>query len=252
VSRLLVPLVVALAVVGCDGGDSSPTAEPNGTTTVTTTAPETMSLRVYFLRDGKLQPVRRELTKTPAVADAVLLALLRGPEDREGTELQLTTAISGAEGDVVSVADGVARVVLNRMLGPAAKAQLVYTLTQFPTVRAVQLGGRRYTRADFEAQTPAILVESPLPFDAVESPLRARGTANTFEANFQYEVVDPAGKLVADDFVTATSGTGTRGTFEFTQPFSVDEDGLGKLVVLERSAADGSRINVVATPIRML
>ncbi|MGI8862449.1 MAG: Gmad2 immunoglobulin-like domain-containing protein [Gaiellaceae bacterium] len=82
------------------------------------------------------------------------------------------------------------------------------------------------------------------------SPLRATGTANTFEANFQYELTDTDGRIIAEDFVTATSGTGTRGTFEFSVPFEVDF-GVGSLIVFESSAKDGSRINLVEIPLRM-
>ena len=76
-------------------------------------------------------------------------------------------------------------------------------------------------------------------------------TANTFEANFQYEVVDPAGKVVDTHFVTATSGTGTRGTFDFTTKRYKGEAGQGALVVLELSAKDGSRINEVRIPLQL-
>jgi hypothetical protein len=109
----------------------------------------------------------------------------------------------------------------------------------------------RYTRADFEDETPSILVESPLPFQKVVSPLRATGTANTFEANFEYELADPDGKIIATHFVTATSGSGTRGTFDFTVPFAIARDGLGELIVYERSAKDGTRIHLIEIPIRM-
>ncbi|MBA3333030.1 MAG: hypothetical protein H0U30_03485 [Actinobacteria bacterium] len=51
--------------------------------------------------------------------------------------------------------------------------------------------------------------------------------------------------------MTATSGTGTRGTFEFTVPFEVPFDGVGELIVFESSAKDGSRINLVEIPLRM-
>ncbi len=81
------------------------------------------------------------------------------------------------------------------------------------------------------------------------SPLRATGTANTFEANFQYELEDDAGRVVAENFVTATSGTGTRGTFEFDVAFDVEGDGT--LVVFESSAKDGSRINIAEIPLRL-
>ena len=134
----------------------------------------------------------------------------------------------------------------------AALAQWVYTMTQFPDAKSVKVDGRRYTRADFEEQTPLILVESPLPFDEVTSPIRATGTANTYEATFNYELTDTDGRIVDENFVTATSGTGTRGTFDFTtDEYEIPFDGVGSLVVFERSAEDGSRMNVVEIPVRM-
>jgi hypothetical protein len=82
----------------------------------------------------------------------------------------------------------------------------------------------------------------------VSSPLRVWGTANTFEATFEYELLDSAGKALAKHFVTATSGSGTRGTYDITIRFT-SPPGTGKLVVYELSAADGSRIHQVAIPL---
>ena len=127
-----------------------------------------------------------------------------------------------------------------------ALAQIVYTLTQFPDTDVVEFLGEEYARGDFEEQTPSVLVESPLPFDEVTSPITATGTANTFEANFQYELLDADGDVVDENFVTATSGTGTRGTFEFT---TADVDDVATLVVFESSAEDGSRMNEVEIPL---
>jgi hypothetical protein len=143
------------------------------------------------------------------------------------------------------------RLRTNRRLPRAFVAQTVYTLTQFARGHPVIVNGRRYKRRDFEDLTPIILVESPLPDTPVTSPLHARGTANTFEATFQYDLVDPGGKLLKTHFVTATSGSGTRGSFDFTVPFPAGHEGAGKLVVYERSAKDGSRIHIVAIPVRL-
>ena len=167
----------------------------------------------------------------------------------------MTTALpDDLEISGIVVEDGVAHVELDANLTPEGLAQLVYTLTGLPTVRSVDLEGRNpvvtgFDRSDFEEHTPAILVESPLADEEVASPLRVTGTANTFEANFQYELEDADGRVIAEDFVTATSGTGTRGTFEFDVPF--DFEGDGTLVVFESSAKDGSRINVAEIPLRM-
>ena len=56
--------------------------------------------------------------------------------------------------------------------------------------------------------------------------------------------------MLSRNFVTATSGSGTRGTFDFTIPFEAP-DGIGKLVAFERSAADGSRIHQVEIPLML-
>lgn len=243
-----------LALAGC-GDDATISTETTGTTTATTETtetapPETTALRVYFLRDGKVQPVARRVPKTQAVARATLEALGKGPTAVERRDLELSSAVS-ADFEGVSVKSGVATpegVVDVSRLG---LAQIVYTLTQFPTVKAVEIAGKRYTRADFEDETPIILVESPLPFQDVSSPLRATGTANTFEATFNYDLTDWDGRIIESHFVTATSGSGERGTFDFTVPFTIDRSGIGALIVYELSAEDGSRIHINEVPIRM-
>jgi len=246
--------VVLLLAAGCGGEDT----EPSATDTGTTTAPaETTELRVYWLRDGKVWPALREVEETQAVATAALEELFAGPTAQETADLEFSTAIpAGTKLDGIEISAGVARVDLSAELPYEALAQVVYTLTQFPTVQSVDLAEGAYVltgyrRSDFEDLTPAILVESPLSFETVTSPLRASGTANTFEAVFNYELTDTDGRIIAEDFVMATSGTGERGTFEFTVPFEVNFDGVGSLIVFELSAKDGSRINLVEIPLRM-
>ena len=220
------------------------------TDTGTTTAPaETTTLRVYFLRDGKVWPVAREVATTQAVATTSLEELFLGADERGEERPGIHHRRSRTESSSTSleITDGVAKLNVTDELTDASLAQTVYTLTQFPTVDAVETGGGTYTRADVENFAPAILVESPLPSEEVSSPLRVTGTANTFEATFNYELKDSSGKVVDENFVTATSGTGTRGTFDFTtKPF----DDFGSLVVFELSAEDGSRINVVEIPLK--
>ena len=248
--RALLAAAVAVFVTGCGGDGSEPPAPYKGTPT---TLGETVELRVYWLRDGKVWPTLREVAETEAVAKAALEALLAGPTEQEETELGFSTAIpAGAELESVEISDGVARVELSAELPEESLAQVAYTASQFPTVESVEIAGKTYTRTDFEDLTPSVLVESPLSFEEVTSPLRVTGTANTFEATFSYELTDADGLIVDENFVTATSGTGTRGTFDFTTaPFTVPFDGVGSLIVFERSAKDGSRINLVEIPIRM-
>jgi germination protein M len=222
---LLLALAVAL-LAGC--GDDS-------TSETTTTASEKSTVRVYFLRDGKVWPVAREVEPSPDLLNAAYQAVREGPTQEE-RDIGLTTEVPRDP---------------SGRLSRAALAQVVFTVTQFAP-HSADYKGVNYTRADFEDQTPGILVESPLPFADVSSPIRATGTANTFEATFNYELTDTDGKIVDENFVTATSGTGTRGTFDFTtKPFTVPFDGVGSLVVYERSAKDGSRTKLVEIPLRM-
>jgi Immunoglobulin-like domain of bacterial spore germination len=224
VRRLLFVAVVAALAAGCGNAKTVTVTTTRTVTTTVTTSLAKKTVRVYFLRDGKVAPVARELE---SVTRAALLAAFRkgptGEEQGQGFTSGEATEVLAAE---------------------------VYTLSQFDPEKPVTVDGKSYRRSDFEELTPAILVESPLPFAAVSAPLRVTGTANTFEATFEYELVDPAGKVLSHDFVTATSGSGTRGTFDFTIPFEAP-NGLGKLVVYERSAADGSRIHQVEIPLTL-
>jgi hypothetical protein len=243
VKRALLLVLAALLLVGCAGDD---TADEE---TSTVTLPAFSNARVYWLLDGKVWPVLREVQASGDETTAVMDDLVAGPSPQEQEELELTTAIPAQATPEVSVENGVATVELDEELSTEARAQIVYTLTQFPTVESVEIDGESYTRADFEEQTPSVLVELPLAFEQVTSPLRAEGTANTFEANFAFTITDADGDLLAENFVTATSGTGTRGTFEFSEPFTAAAGSDITLTVFENSAEDGSRMNEVEIPL---
>ena len=243
---LLLVLATSLLVAGCGGGD-----EPQAT--VTGEEPLTTDARVYWLRDGKVWPALRKAPQEEG-AEVALEELLAGPTEREGADLEFTTAIpEGTELESLEIADGVAQVELSAEVPEGALAQVVYTTSQWlPAGSSVEIQDRTLTPADFEDYTPPILVESPLSFEAVTSPLDVGGTANTFEATFNYELTDTDGLIVDTGVVTATSGTGTRGTFDFTtKPYTVPFDGIGELIVFELSAKDGARINLVEIPLLM-
>jgi germination protein M len=256
--------LLALALAGCGGDDEG--SSPGGTTTQppaqTTDPPATATeeeehaepivISVYFLRDGKVGLTRRNALLGAKVGTAAVEQLLAGPTATD-RRAGLTTAIpAGARLERLSIDEGVARVELSQSLGEAATAQVVYTLTQFPSVRRVQIEGEQHVRSDFEELTPPILVEVPAPGYSFSSPLLISGTANTFEATFQVEVLDAGGKVVGKRFVTATSGSGMRGTFQAKVPFRVEEQGPGKLVVYELSAEDGSRLHEVEIPLELV
>lgn len=272
----LLLVVGALLVAGCDGGneqagptDTTPTTSTDGTTT-----PARSSVAVYFLRDEKVSPVRRTIAATPAVARAAMTALLEGPTKEEAKDGLASAIPAGTHLRDIALADGVATVDLDgsfddgggseSMLGRVA--QVVATLTRFPSVERVAfridgapveaIGGEGVVvdppigRAAIEGQTPQILVESPLPGDKVRSPVRLRGTANVFEATVSLDVRDAGGKRILRTFTTATSGNGTRGTFD-TSLALTGRQGSVTVVAYEASAKDGTPLHVVRVPLEL-
>ena len=276
--RLALFLLVAAACAGCGSGSNPPTVTVTTIETLpaapppsTTQAPAGSTVVPYFIEGNQVAAGEPVETSESGIAAAALRAVLDGPNGRE-LAAGLTSAILPDTRLLdLAIADGLARVDLSGRFreGEGALAtrerlaQVVYTLTQFPTVKSVRLRidghtalgdvklDRGLTRADFEDETPAILVESPGFATAVRSPFTARGTANTFEATLEWELRGASGEVLSKHFETATSGTGTRGTFSFPVTFRVDHATQGTLVVFERSAADGSRIHSRSIPLTL-
>src|SRR5262249_53417614 len=94
VKRLVVVAFAAvLFVAGCGGGDN----EAISTDTATVTMPVVKTdIRVYFLRDGKVWPVRREVPETDAMAGAAVGQLLAGPTSQEKSDLRVRSAVSSS------------------------------------------------------------------------------------------------------------------------------------------------------------
>jgi germination protein M len=125
----------------------APSASPTPTPTPTSEPGGATSVKVYFFMDEKLVPVRRSIDATKAVGRASLNVLFEGPTDEEeAASPPLTTSIP--DGTILlglDIADGLATVDLSREFesggGSASMsgrlAQVVYTLTQFPTVNRV-------------------------------------------------------------------------------------------------------------------
>jgi hypothetical protein len=262
-------LIALLALAGCGGAreSGSDTTAPV-TATTTTTTEQLMTARAYFLRDEKVAVSQSQVPKSTAVARAALELLLAGPPPGLATSIPAGTHLRG-----LSISDGVATVDLSGEFGSGGGsgastgltgrlAQVVYTLTQFPSVTGVSfeldgkpvstLGGegialdRPQTRADYEDETPVILVERPLAGDTVSSPLRLAGTSNVFEANMHLDVYQGETKVL-DTFVTASSGSGERGTFDTSVP--LDVKGPVRIVLYAPSAEDGTPQHLVEVPV---
>jgi germination protein M len=250
--------VLALVAASCGGSEEEPaaggpvvTTQPPTESAATETEPKVgaTDVGVYFVRDGKLGFAQRSVGITPLIATAALEELLAGPNEQE-RDAGLTSDIPPGTTIVsLEVQDGRAIVALSNPLDRLGSLQVVHTLAQLETVERVQLGQEEFASADTEEALPAVLVELPAPGATIESPLRIRGSANTFEATFMVELRPEQGKPFVMDFVTATSGNGTRGTFDDSFDFTADREQAGTLVVYERSAEDNSVVNEVEIPV---
>ncbi len=244
------------------------------------------NVRLYFFRDDELGVAVRDqarLVQDTSIFFATLVELFQGPADDElGAGLTTLLPDDVTIGGSIVLEEGVATVDLSSGFAdgpnegqPATPAllarrmaQVVFTLTQFDEISSVrfQVDGqpinaldsdgatvfRPVTREDYASITPIILVESPGVWERLTSPLHLTGSANTFEANVQYRLTDARGTTVIAGFFSATSGSGTRGTFDEEIAFEVTRQGRATLVLFEQSAVDGSDINVVAIPIEIV
>jgi spore germination protein GerM len=229
---------------------------------------------VYFLADGDrdtaqsgpyLIPVARAIDPNDPYR-STMEALLAGPDT---TEIGVSTAIpTGTSLDGVSVTAGVATVQLSgeftsgggslSMMGRLA--QVIYTMTRFPEVDGVRFvvdgtlttvfGGEGVVvddpaaRPSDDALLPAVMIESPVAGGVGGNPLVVTGTANVFEATVSVALYAADGSTLSEGFTTATCGTGCRGDWTITIPYTVDQAQWGRLEAFESSARDGSPINV--------
>ena len=257
----------------------SPAGTPAPTPTPTPASGDTIVIRAYYVLDGEpgvegLVPTLWEVPETTAVARAAMETLLRGEiladYDRLATAIPAGTRLLG-----LSIKDGVATVDLSREFesgGGSASAfrrlgQVVYTLTQFSTVRSVlfQVEGRTVTtfgsegivlegpqaRSDFRDILPSIFVDRPAYGAAAGNPARVTGNADVFEATFRIAILDGAGRVLVDEQAMATCGGGCvpRGTFDETLRYDVSKAQWGTLRTYFGSAKDGAPTDIRDYPV---
>jgi hypothetical protein len=269
------------------GGSAEPSSSPSAGQSGAPSSPaspstpvETMVIRAYYVLNGEpgvtgLVPTLRVVPKTTGVARAAMEALLDSDKVRD-TYPQLATAVpAGTKLLGISIKNGVATVDLSREFesgGGSASAmfrlgQVVYTLTQFSTVRSVlfQVEGETVTtfgpegivlegpqsRRDFRDQLPTIFVDRPAFGAAAGNPARVTGNADVFEATFRMAILDASGKVLTDRQAMATCGGGCepRGTFDVTLQYDVAKAQWGTLRVYYGSAKDGSPQDIRDYPV---
>ena len=215
----------ALLAAGCGASSHGTVSTLTITTNPHSVAAGPMTVTVFQVDQGRLQTKLARVPSTPAVAGAALGVLgITAP---------------------VSIADGTATVGLAKATEDQVAA-IVYTLTQFPTVRRVNVAGRSgLTRADFAAYLPPIFIESPAPGAHVKPTFQVTGTASVFEATLVVQIVRN-GKVLSKQTVTASEGAPGRGAFTATFTTS---PGAAVVAAFAPSAADGTPQHEVAVPV---
>lgn len=274
-------LALGMLAAACQSGeptaeDRSPPAGTPETSPSPTPAPDDrIALEVWFTRDAELFAVSRSVPRTEAVGAAAVEELLGGPNGPEASAGVGTAVPPGARLLGLDVQDGMATVDLSREFEPSTGttgelltvAQVVYTLTQFPTVDAVRFrlegepvaefashgldlrGPQR--REDYEQLLPAIAVTSLAIGQEISSPVTVAGNANVFEATVSIRILDGDGEAIRDTFTTATCGSGCRGDYSEDVSFEVTEAQPGTVMVFEVSAETGEPVNVVRIPVTL-
>ncbi len=246
-------------------------------------------LREDFLGDPKVAAAHRTGAGATIeqTLSAAMSQLIEGPTPAEqeaglSTDIPEETRVLAitTDADRVATVDLSSEFLINGDTADLRKrlAQVVYTLTQVPAsdcpssespaieqVRFLIDGSpangvidalttsEAVGRSTFEAETPPIFVETPAVGDTITSPIRVCGTANTFEAVFWLRVaqdVDGEQVILAEDQVQATSGSGTRGTFDEVLDLDLDRSGPGRLIVFQRAASsDAQEFDMTEIPI---
>lgn len=289
-------VVLALFLAGCsgDGNETRPDPEPAPEATETEAAPtpapsedaipiedsgRTLPIQLWYVQDvrgeAKLRLHWIELPAVAAIGRAALEELFAGvPDDAPKNTFSIVP--EDTELLHLSIENSIATVDLSRDfedtgMGTAADglqiAQVVYTLTQFPSVKKVRflldgedpglIGGHGImldgpqSRKDYEERLPPIVVFRPYAGEEVDVPFTLTGIANVFEATVSYRLREASGTVLEEGFMTATCGTGCYGEFAETIqiPLGTELPARVVLEVFESSAEDGRPLNMQRIPL---
>ena len=230
-------------------------------------------LQTWFTRQGKLFVTERTIPATASIGRAALDSLLAGPSAAEYAAGVRSQIPAGTRLLGLRISAGTATADFTSSFGSAASsstmplriAQVVYTLTQFPSVTGIRfeingqgvtvIGGvpvqEPQTAAMYDGYLPAIIVGNPVIGEQVTGPVTVSGTADVFEALVSVRILDSAGGEIARTFTTASCGTGCRGDYSVAVSYTVPKAEPGTIEVFESSAKDGQPINVQQIPVTL-
>lgn len=278
-------LFVVLCATGCG---RSNTISTSTTTTEQTTSPtvKKTTIILYFGvdKEGAMYLIReeRDIPQTPTVARAALEELIKGSKETG----RISFIPKDSKVNMVRVDNSVATVdfskeVLKANVGSEGEAlgiaQIVNTLTEFPSIKKVRLtvegrdkgaiNGRNiedwwghiglydqpFSRNESVVQgnkisTNTIQIEEPQTYTQVENPLRIKGKAFVFEAQFNVRIIDKNDTRLVEKSVMSEGADW--GPFDTTILYPAPkEPGIGKVLFFYYSPKDGREVTMGSVPV---
>lgn len=269
--RLFALLLSLLLLAACAGGEpaeepasETPSPEPTASEEVGEQA-ATQEVTAWFARFGDevvwVEPVTVLRPPTEGVARAAMEVLFgerpANPDLRTMAPPDAELLGVDRDGDLLVVdvsseidPSGAGRSSMEEV---AFAQQLAHTATQFDGVTAVRLlvEGEEiddlWGHVDWSvpiepepfAETPITIDEPGWHAEVPQGRLTASGEANTYEATLAVRLIDPDGKTVEEEWITATSGSGTRGTWEHAFGAQLDRPGTWVIEAEEPDPSGG-------------
>lgn len=265
---------IPMASPSASSASSSGTPSPQPSQPDTAAGPtqggagKTLTIQVWFQRGGKLFATARTRPVTQNTSYLALTELVAGPSTVETFADVASNVAVGTRFEIKGIAaDGTETVSFPASFYESEgtgmrirQAQVVYTLTQFRSVKRVNflsdgaptIGGP-FGRAEMADLLPPIVVYGPAIGQRVTSPITISGIADVYEATVSARILNKDGKEIGAKFATALCGRGCHGDYSMTVPYRscASETGTGRVEVYSSSPADGTPLHLVGIPVQL-
>ena len=252
-AMFLLSVCSVMLLSACSEKSEAPSETPTAVATAATPAPKGTvqpgSAVVTSPKEAEKVTVPITVSGTASVFEGTLDVAIESADGSRTFCRAVTTASQGAPGA------GTFEVILGfpppPFTPPLALGGRVHVFTQSPKDGSIQdLAIVPFVIASDE---PNILINSPLCDAQVKSPVTISGTASVFEAALTLVVKDSSGNELASADIMASEGAPGKGTFSQELTFSLSGGAqLGTIEAFNRSAEDGSVINLFSVPVMLM